>query len=225
MPEPLKPAEIVSRYRFVLSAFGLQYVRTQAYQPGKELKPAETESSFTTTGNDKGEPNMHSGFSRTEGISAIKTGLQPISDLGTPVFSDVLLHKQDQQEFEGVQLVNCLVEVEQSKNIIRTTVQGRNGTVKEYISDGDYIINLKGAITRTFKSNYPKEEMIQFLELLKQNKSLKVLSEYLLMFGVYEVVVDRYKMGQESGSQNMQKFEINCSSDVPLLLKKKNVQG
>ncbi|MGQ0737666.1 MAG: DUF6046 domain-containing protein [Bacteroidota bacterium] len=223
MPEQLKPAEIISRYRFVLSAFGLEHVKAQLYKPGKELKARESDSSFTTTGTDKGEPNMHSGFSL--GRSPIRTGQQPISPLGTPVFSDVILYKQDQYEERGLQLTMCLVEVEQSKNIVKTTIQGRNGTVKEYISDGDYIISLKGAISRTFKSNYPKEEMIQFLELLKQNKALKVTSEYLLMFGVYELVVDSYKFGQESGRVNMQKFEINCSSDMPLLLKKKNVQS
>jgi hypothetical protein len=35
------------------------------------------------------------------------------------------------------------------------------------------------------------------------------------------VVVESFKMGQEMGRQNTQTFEATCSSDLPLMLKKK----
>lgn len=219
MPEQLKPAELVSRYRFVLSAFGLQYVRTQIYIPGAPLDGKEEQSSYTVQHTDKGKPNMHTGYSRGQGLMPIKTGQQAISPLGTPVWSDVILHQQEKTEGEGVQLIWCLLGVQQSKNIVKTAIQGRNGTVKEYISDGDYQVTLRGAIARTFKSQYPLEEMRQFLQLLKDNRSLKVVSPFLLQFDIHELVVESYNMAQQEGKQNMQRFEINCLSDDPLLLK------
>ena len=223
MPDQLKPAELVSRYRFVLGAFGLEYVRTQVYQPGKEIKAKDNSSDsslqYETRNTDKGEPNMHTGYSRGEGISPVKTGQQAISPLGTPVWSDLILHKQESTEIEGVQLTWCLISVQQTKNIVKTAIQGRNGTVKEYISDGDYQVTLRGAIARTFMSNYPLEEMRQFLQLLKDNRALKVVSPYLLQFDIHELVVEDFTMAQEEGKQNMQRFEIRCLSDDPLLLK------
>lgn len=223
MPDQLKPAELISRYRFVLGAFGLQFVKTKLYKPGKALdsKDNSNDSSLTYTANntDKGEANMHTGFSRGEGLTPLRTGQQAISPLGTPVFSDIILHQQEKTEVEGVQLTWCLLTVQQTKNIVKTAIQGRNGTVKEYISEGDYIVTLRGAIARTFKSNYPLEEMRQFLQLIKDNRSLKVVSPYLLQFDIHELVVESYNMGQEEGKQNMQRFEINCLSDDALLLK------
>lgn len=223
MPDQLKPAELISRYRFVLSAFGLQYVRTQLYQPGREMqvKDSSTDSSlqYDTRYTDKGEANMHTGYSRGEGIRPVKTGQQAISPLGTPVWSDVILHQQNKSEIEGVQLTWCLTTVQQTKNIVKTAIQGRNGTVKEYISDGDYQVTLRGAIARTFQSNYPLEEMRQFLQLLKDNQALKVVSPFLLLYDIHELVVEDYTMGQEEGKQNMQRFEIKCLSNDPLLLK------
>ncbi len=219
--------DIASRYRFLLSAMGLQFVKSSLYVPGEQLNSHNstgnandsTNGGFTVSHSDKGDPNMHTGGGRP-----------PMSELGTPVFSDMLLSSVDRKDFtwgqedvetNKVHLLRVLCDVEQTKNIVKTAIQGRNGTVKEYISDGDYIITIRGAITRSYKSNYPKEEMKIFLDLLKQQKSLKVTSEYLMQFGIYEVVVDSYKMGQESGRQNTQTFEINMCSDAPLLLKKK----
>lgn len=218
MPEQLKPAELVSRYRFVLSAFGLEYVKTKIYQPGQPLKAKDEESSFTASHTDKGEPNMHSGRVTGELLRPGAQG-QPISPLGTPIWSDVILHKQEDAELDGVQLTWCLVGVQQTKNIVKTAIQGRNGTVKEYISDGDYIVTLRGAIARTFKSNYPLEEMRRFLQLLKDNRALKVISPFLLQYDIHELVVESFNMAQEEGKQNMQRFEISCLSDDPLLLR------
>jgi Domain of unknown function (DUF6046) len=220
----LEPLDILSRYRFILSAFGLDLLRTTIYQPGKPIEPKQA-GGFTATITDKGEPNMHTGFSTGKNLRPVKSGKQAVSPLGTPVYSDMILFKRTEQETNGIHLTWCITEVEQSKNIVKTAPQGWDGTVKEYISKGDYIVTLRGAISNTFMSNYPKEEMKIFLDLLNQNVALKVTSEFLLQFKIYELVVDNYKMGQESGKQNIQTFEITCSSDRPLLLKKKNVSS
>lgn len=221
MPDQLKPVELVSRYRFVLNAFGLQFVKTQIYRPGEQLQAPENEDSslkYTVQHTDKGQPNMSNNRATGDLLRPGGTG-QPISPLGTPVWSDLILHKQETDIEEGVQLIWCLTEVQQTKNIVKTPIQGKNGTVKEYISAGDYQVTLRGAITRTFKSNYPLEEMRRFLDLLKDNRALKVVSPYLLQYEIHELVVEDYKMGQEEGKQNMQRFEIRCLSDDPLLLK------
>src|SRR5436190_19944369 len=209
MPDQLKPAELVSRYRFVLSAFGLEAVRGITYIPGKPFgaKGNDSSSTYSVQHTDKGEPNMHTGFSTGPLLKPVKTGQQPISPLGTPVWSDVILYQQKKSETDGVQLIWCLVNVQQTKNIVKTAIQGRDGTVKEYISQADYQVTLRGAISRSFQSTYPLEEMRHFLQLLKDNRALKVTNPFLLMFEIYDLVVEDFSMGQEEGKQNMQRFE------------------
>jgi hypothetical protein len=68
---------------------------------------------------------------------------------------------------------------------------------------------------------YPKEMVKRLIKLCKVKEPLKVTSEYLLMFDIHELVIEDYKFSQEEGKQNVQKFELSCSSDVPLILKKK----
>ncbi len=222
---PLDPGNILSRYRFVVTALGLQYVQSALIKPGKQLEPKKQDSSFTRAHQVKGKANMHTGYSTGENLKPVNTGKQPISALGTPVYSDLILNKQDEAVTNGIQILNVLMEVEQPRNIVETKVQGRDGEVFEYISDSSYVVTLRGAFVRSFDSVYPKEEMKIFLDLLKQKKSLKVTSQFLLQFGIYELVVMNYKMNQQQGKQNAQTFEISCKSDTPLLLKKKNVHS
>src|ERR1035437_375891 len=40
----------------------------------------------------------------------------------------------------------ALIEVTNTRNVVTTAVAGLDGTIKEYISDGDYIINIKAKI-------------------------------------------------------------------------------
>lgn len=202
----------------MLTGFGLQYVRTALYKPGKALEEVRKEQTYSVTNTDRGTPNMHTNRVPGEDLRPGVTG-EPISALGTPIWSDVILHKQEEELLEGVQLISCLITVQQAKNIVKTAIQGRPGTVKEFISDGDYQVTLRGAVTRNFKNEYPLEELRRFLQLLKDSRPLKVISPYLLQFDIHELVVETYTMGQEQGKQNVQTFEVVCSSDTPLLLK------
>lgn len=222
MPQQLEPSQLISRYRFVLGAFGLDAVRTALYSPnGEPQKQDRFEKKDYNSRADRGTPNMHNNYSVGDLLRPGSPGSPPKSkfETPTPVWSDVILHKQHQQVPDGVQLINCLASVSQSKNIVKTVVQGRNGTVKEYISDGDYIVTLRGAIVRMNRQEYPLEEMARFIDQLRYSYALKVLSPFLLQFKIYDLVVEDYTLSQQEGRVNMQTFDIRCSSDEPLLLK------
>ncbi len=76
-----------------------------------------------------------------------------ISLLGTNVYSNLIFDAGSYEKdgkttnFNSIQLDTVLINISQSKNIVTTALQGRNGTVKEYISDGDYVIQVSGMIT------------------------------------------------------------------------------
>lgn len=212
-------------FTFVLEQFGLQQLKVNEFKPGEQLEPKDSASKVDGfRRSDKGVSNMHSA----------EDGKPPMSILGTPIFADVILSNTKrvdytlapEQQTESVHLLWCLCEVNQTKNIVKTKVQGRDGDVKEYISDGDYMVTLRGAFSNTFMQSYPKEMVKRLIKMCKIKSALKVTSEYLLMFDIYELVVEDYKFSQEEGKQNIQKFELSCSSDSPLILnKKRNVSN
>ena len=205
-----------SYFKFILSSFGLEKVKVNEFQQGRKLDSNDSfsgqtgyldESQFRYQ-DTSGKTNMHS------------SGAEPLTSiLGTPVFSDLILENKDRSLSQT--LLWVLVDVKQTKNIVKTKVQGRDGEVKEYISDGDYIVNLRGAFVNTFQKSYPKEVVKQLIRLCQEKDALNVTSEYLLMFNIHELVVEEFNFSQEEGKQNIQKFELRCSSDIPLVLKKK----
>lgn len=195
---------------FLLQSFGLEHVKAAFYPPGKPLESGHTDVSAATK-NDLKDLDYN--------MTTLETGKAPVSMLGTPVFCDMIL--QNKEGSLKLQLLWVLAEVNMSKNIVKTAVQGRNGTVKEYISDGDYQVTLRGGLFTSFSHAYPREDMQTLNDLLKLNTSLKVVSEYLMQFNIYELVVEDYSLAQRQGVQNVQLFEIRTVSDFPILLNRR----
>jgi hypothetical protein len=133
--------------------------------------------------------------------------------LGTPVFADIIL--SNQAEDRTIQLIASVVEVSQTKIIERTTVRGRNGTVKEYWSMDDYEIRIRGALIDKRPDYYPKEAVDTLQLLLAEPESLKVVSRFLQMFGIYEMTVSSYTFLPIEGKTNCQFFDITGYSDEP----------
>ena len=141
-------------------------------------------------------------------ISPTKT-----SWLGTLIWSDMIL-KYDNQE---IYFDTVLFNVSQSKNIVKTALQGRNGTIKEYISDGDYVIDIRAAIVSQGRE-YPEDAVRNLVGLLAIPEALEVVSPLLQLFEVYSIVVEDYKLLSQEGFTNTQLVEINCVSDSPIEL-------
>jgi len=157
------------------------------------------------------------------------------SELGTPVMSDLTLGDRvnlsnnawvdgagREQRFEPVTLATVLVTVMQSKSIITTQVQGRNGTVKEYIGLGDFDVTINGIIVGR-NGVYPREQVRRLKQLLDAPVPVVVSSWYLQNLDIDTVVIKDYEIGQQEGEYSMQRFTINALSDTPFELKLSNV--
>ena len=171
---------------------------------------------------------------KTFGLSALQTNIYkgkiigttpdaaPIkrkSSLGTAIFSDLQfgpitiggVHFNHTKPIDTV-----LFSVNQTKNIVKTQINGRNGTIKEYVGMGDYNINIKGVICGP-RGQYPTDDVDELLTFLEYNQSIKIYSSYLNeKFNVDEIVILDYDLTQEEGSYNKQGFEINALSDYPV---------
>lgn len=147
--------------------------------------------------------------------------------LGTAVYDIVRIPSFSYTDLDGnevnigteIDFDTVLMEVTQTKNIVTTPVQGRNGTVKEYISDGDYQISISGVITTKYNNVAPFESDIAYVNsvfsILKAPLAIPVASNFLGMFNINSMVVLDYKLGQVEGSRNTISFSMNCLSDEP----------
>ena len=143
------------------------------------------------------------------------------SYLGSQVFSNLNLTKKTNPEFQ-VLIDTALFNVTNTKNIVTTAIQGRNGTVKEYISGGDYKITIRGIISG-YNGTYPQTQtankfvspVADLLEICQENTALTVNSWYLNQFDIYDIVVTDFTLGQNEGEFAVQTFEISALSDTP----------
>jgi hypothetical protein len=150
---------------------------------------------------------------------------QRVSVFGTPVFSNLEIEPFNYETLEGetieiktgVRIDTVLFTVTQSKNIVKTPVQGRPGTVKEYISDNDYAIDVQGAIVGE-TNNFPEQDVKEFIEICKAPIAIDFISEFLNLFGITSVVIEEYNFPQREGSRNIQEFTLRCVSDTPIEL-------
>ncbi|MCP4503693.1 MAG: hypothetical protein GY822_27510 [Deltaproteobacteria bacterium] len=174
------------------------------------------------------------------GLQALKTKFYNIDDperdapvatsyLGTPVFSNLFFGEDEetggsyrslegeQIDWEPIEINTVLFSVNQQKNIVRTPIQGRNGTVKEYISDGDFDITIRGLIVSPDAETYPKEDVLKLVKILKVQDNLPIASRFLNeYFDITNIVVASYSLPENEGFQNVQAFEINAYSDEPV---------
>jgi len=158
------------------------------------------------------------------------------SYLGTPVFAQLLFIPGKYKDVKGEEVLygeilkndynnenfvvnTVLIDVSQQKQIIKTNIQGVAGTVKEYISKGDYQVTIRGALVSESSVRYPEEEVTQLTEYLEAETSIGVASRFLDdIFNIQNIVVESFSFPQVEGTQNVQLFEVSAVSDQPIEL-------
>lgn len=144
--------------------------------------------------------------------------------LGTPVFDRLTLEAGNYRKdgkaisFKGIEIDAVLFTVNRSKNIVRTQVQGRNGTVKEYISDGDYEVSIAGVLVGQYPRQYPEEDMERLLEICNAQVAIGVQSRFLQLFNITDLVITEREFTQRQGYANTQVFQIRALSDSAIEL-------
>lgn len=154
------------------------------------------------------------------------------SYLNTPVFSNLIFEPDPttgnvqkytdvdgvEKTFQGLRIDTVLFQVGKQKTIVKTSVQGFNGTVKEYTSDGDFDISVTGSIVSENPNEYPEQDVQKLIAILSAPIALEITSEFLAFFGITNVVVESYSLKQQQGFQNVQPFTIRMLSDKPIEL-------
>lgn len=79
---------------------------------------------------------------------------------------------------EKLALKSCVLDITNTKRIVQTAINGFDGTVKEWVSNGDTLITL---VVDVFgeDDNFPVDRTKEIMEFLKKNRSLVVDEKYL----------------------------------------------
>lgn len=132
-------------------------------------------------------------------------------DIGSDEFSfvnGVKKRNKIQLTFDDV-----LIDVVQTKNIVKTEIAGNNGTVKEFIGFSDYEISIHGRMTGTYMKK-PDEIFLTLHKYLQVNKTIECSSKFLINLGITNMIVTNFEFPQVEGEYSTQYFTINGISDL-----------
>ncbi len=126
---------------------------------------------------------------------------------------------------KGTLVINDVtVNVSMQTEIVKTALVGRKGTIKEYVSDGDYQLTLSvGVMAVTDEGElidqYPERAMATLREVLETAEALEVSSAFLDVFGITRMVVTGFSAKQMTYA-NRQVVEVTALSDDEYVIKK-----
>lgn len=124
--------------------------------------------------------------------------------------------KATEQGEQDLLLDSAVVSFNMTRNIVKTIVQGRDSSVKEFINNGDYVITITGILCEN-TWGYPLETVVTLDRFMKKKQSLEIVHEVLNAIGVYEIVVDSYDC-QRTPHINCQTYSIAATSNIPVPL-------
>lgn len=112
---------------------------------------------------------------------------------------------------KDLEYVDAITSINRQKRIVSTEVIGMNGSVKEYISEGDYELSIYLGLYGS-GDNYPEEELRDLIALLSEPNAVEVQSTFLDLFDINKIVIKSYSLLQETES-NRQGISISALSD------------
>ena len=153
-------------------------------------------------------PNLDFELSDLANLNQIGNAIRGKNVLGRPFFMDVVI--------DGVRLPNePLLTITGKKVIVETTIVGnkRKGTVKEFITSGDYNIKIEGICIEAGKKEYPQEQVESIIALAERNEALDFSNEIAELFKINRLVIKDYGISPMQGQPYSQKYYLSCVSD------------
>lgn len=127
-------------------------------------------------------------------------------------------------ETDVITIAEAVVKVTQKRIITKTAVNGLKGTIKEYICEDDFALEITCAVSAmTGQDGYPEAAMRELMDLCRKPVSLEVHSNFLSnVFGINKMVVMEYTMDQQTYS-NRQMITIKGVSDMDYEIRSEEV--
>jgi hypothetical protein len=134
---------------------------------------------------------------------------------GMPLFMPLKFQSTD--GLPELLLESAVVEVNRTKNIVSTVIQGRDTSVDEFINNGDWNISVSGMLCEN-EPKYPLEQLKAFQRYMELNKSIKIEHEAMNALGIFEIVVLSEQPISKTPHINVQTYSFTAKSTKPLPL-------
>lgn len=156
---------------------------------------------------------------------------------GMPVLCPILIQGGIYVDLQGnritlpdINLETVVCTVKLNKEIKKTKISGRDGTVKEMINSGDNNVEIRAIILsdtplnsdiKSILSNgvYPYDNMAALISVLNAPIALPIYSLFLNQFDINYIVVESASFEQVEGMYGVQRVTIQAVSDKPLVIK------
>lgn len=158
------------------------------------------------------------------GASALKPNQLPVIDIDERSATSLLGHAifdvlqfSDQNGNTVIELTDApIISVSLPRNIVKTQIQGQDGTIKEFISNDDYHISVSGILAPDSLNDnrLPLDKMEALGQFLKAKVTYGVSSLILVRFGITNVIVDSVgEIKPVDGFDNLIQYSFNLLSD------------
>jgi hypothetical protein len=201
-PQNIARAELQKAIQ-IQRAFGQDSITSLIYQAG--MPPPAAQKDFIDLGVSKMLGNI------------VMSNLEIQEDRYKGINGDV--------SFPNMAFDTVLFNVSGAKNIVETNIQGKNGSVYEYISMANYSVQIRGVLTAPQgvypgkKTDYNGVNNINNLwAALEAPQALRVNSWYLNQFNIFRLVVMSYEFPQNEGQYSVQPFLIEAKSDMDFIV-------
>lgn len=110
--------------------------------------------------------------------------------------------------------INPDVAIQSSKNIVMTTVQGRDYTRKELVSGGDLNFTVTGEIVSNEEGVYPENDVRKFIQIMQYGGVVNVNHFQFKQFNVDKIIIKDFNM-QNQEFKNIQPYTFTCVAVEP----------
>lgn len=130
--------------------------------------------------------------------------------------SDVIPELRDNSIKNDFKFIDVMADVAMStqKNVVLTTVQGRDTTRKEYISEGDLKFTINGTLVDE-SGGYPLQQRTNLSALLSYRGILEVGHRCFRAHNITHILVTAYSFPMQKNFTNTQDYVIECVGIAP----------
>lgn len=114
-----------------------------------------------------------------------------------------------------------MLEAARTKIVVTTSIEGRNGTIKEFSNLGDYDISIKGVLVGD-DGQYPEKQVKALSDFENCPIAIDVTNDFFRYINVSKLVIKKINWKGAEGYQNIQAFELDCISDEQVALTLEN---
>ena len=106
------------------------------------------------------------------------------------------------------------ISVQTKKNLVLTTVQGRDYTRKELVSGGDLVFSVSGNIVSNIPDMYPENDVKKLINIVEYGGIVEVNNMIFDQFNVNRLLIEDFRLERQD-CKNVQPYSMTCVAVEP----------